>query len=162
MFSLLRQWSYVHEHRELPKRNDVLLIRSQLPLPTGIADSLKTRKNFRTLICLLSLCITILGEITNLGERVIPLLNGNRQKLHLSSKYKVPASTAGMAGVYEGSVHDSQGQLKISDLPFKLERQSGNLWPNQKLTTCRPHSLGRDLSFLSFTETSHVTKSALS
>lgn len=43
-FSLLRQWGYVHEHRKLPSKNGVLLIRSQLHLLTGVPDSLKIRK----------------------------------------------------------------------------------------------------------------------
>lgn len=51
------------------------------------------------------------------GERVTPLLDGNRQKLYLSPKHRL---TAGMAEVCADSVLASKGQLRTSGLPLEL------------------------------------------
>lgn len=83
-FSLLRQWSYVHEQRAF-KEKWFPINKVTASSPNRDCWLFKTRKKPKSL-CLLSFCIICLRGITNSGEKVTLLLNGNRQKLHLSPK----------------------------------------------------------------------------
>lgn len=142
--------------RELSRINYFLLIRSQLHLPTGISDSLN--KNKPQIFMSSQLLYHMPQGITSSGETVTPLLNGNRQKFHLSPKCYLCYYSGNGRGMCR-LCPCQPGSAKKLRSSLRAEEIIRGLQPSHKLTTRRSHSWGRDLSFPSFTETSHVTKS---